>query len=144
MLRCPVVQLHAPCTHGCELGIMESARCSDIHVSCRSGAAAAGRDRKKTKSYEQVPGTYEFVPLSMETYGTLGIPAEELIVRLAHAAHKANRTDSVETFVRLAQSELSMALCRGNSVLYRCYHEHWAKGGDRWQDGQDSSVAWLL
>lgn len=67
----------------------------------------------------------------METYGTLGKPAEELIERLAHAAHRSGRVESVEAFIGLAQSELSVALCKGNSVLYHMYHEYWAQGGNK-------------
>ena len=98
-----------------------------------SGAAATARDRKKCRSYDHVPGNYEFVPLSMESYGTMGSPADELLRSLANAAYKSNLTESVNAFISLAHGELSVALCKGNSVLYRCYHDHWTQnaGGRR-------------
>ena len=100
------------------------------------GAAAAARDRQKNRSYAGVPGLcskVEFVPLSMESSGTMGSPAHDLLKKLAHVAYKKNLKKRVDRFKILAQRELSVALCKGNSVLYRCYHDHWTQnaGGRR-------------
>jgi hypothetical protein len=83
------------------------------------GSAAAARDQLKRARYQSDdPAAYSFQPLSVETYGRLGKPAMQMLSTLASAATNAGvrlRGD----FTANALRELSVGLCRGNSVLYK-------------------------
>jgi hypothetical protein len=83
-----------------------------------AGAAAAHRDRSKREQYERAdPQGYAFIPLSVESYGRLGKPAMELLNTLATKAGGSEEFKGC--FVTNALRELSVALCKGNAVLYR-------------------------
>lgn len=109
---------------------------SVAHVSSsrswsKAGAAALARDRLKANKYEKTPGNYVFVPLSMETYGTLGDPAEELIRRLAFEAYRRNLTQSVQEYIDRTHELLSVTLCQGNAGIYSSYHPLWIRVGEK-------------
>ena len=83
------------------------------------GSAAAARDQLKRARYQSDdPAAYAFQPLSVETYGRLGKPAMQMLNTLASAATNAG-VQHKGNFVTNALRELSVGLCRGNSVLYR-------------------------
>jgi hypothetical protein len=83
------------------------------------GSAAAARDQLKRARYQSDdPAAYAFQPLSVETYGRMGKPAMQMLNTLASAAVNAG-VQLKGDFVTNALRELSVGLCRGNSVLYR-------------------------
>jgi hypothetical protein len=114
-------------------GILTEVVTTSTHDSCRSGAAAARRDREKIKKYAESPAKdFDLAPLTSESYGTLGKPAEELLARLARAAVENKRADSEETFLRWAYTLLSVSICKGNAEPYRPYRDYWeAKGSNK-------------
>ena len=59
-----------------------------------------------------------FVPLSTDTFGTLGKPAMALLNKLAECA-SASGVVFKDCFVHNALRELSVGMCRGNCVLYK-------------------------
>ena len=61
---------------------------------------------------------YTFYPLSTESYGRLGAPAMQLLNKLADIADDTGPIEK-DTFVTNALRELSIALCRGNALVYR-------------------------
>ena len=74
----------------------------------------------RTKYASADPHGYAFVPLSVETYGRWGQPAMKLLSALASAgAATRGVTFDPSAFVTFALRELSMALCRGNGLLFR-------------------------
>jgi hypothetical protein len=63
-----------------------------------------------------------FTPLSMESYGHLGRPAMQLLQNLVAAATSsatAGPDVTASSFVTGALRELSVALVKGNEVVYR-------------------------
>lgn len=95
--------------------------CARTYVAAASrkeGSAAALRDQQKLDKYETAdPHGYAFVPLSIETYGRLGKPAMQLLNTLGDRAAEGGADKSA--FVTNALRRLSMALCRGNAVVYK-------------------------
>jgi hypothetical protein len=88
-------------------------------AAAAAGSAAALRDQQKRTRYEQsFPGGYAFTPLVVETYGRMGKPAMELLNTIATQAC-ASGTFTRGDFVGAALRELSVALCKGNAVMYR-------------------------
>ena len=88
-------------------------------AALRGGAAAARRDQDKRNKYRRIDSTgYTFHPLTVETYGRLGTPAMQLLNKIADIAEN---TGSVHkgAFVTNALRQLSIALCRGNALVYR-------------------------
>ena len=62
-------------------------------------------------------GGYAFVPLSVETHGRWGKPAMRLLGQLSdHAGFTGADSGS---FVANALCELSVALCKGNHLVFR-------------------------
>jgi hypothetical protein len=95
--------------------------CSRSYVKKASknpGAAAEERDKRKRKKYGQ-GNAYEFVPLSVESFGYLGSPAYAFLQEVA--AHAADGTNAFSraSFVSGALAQLSVCLCRGISGMYR-------------------------
>jgi hypothetical protein len=83
------------------------------------GAAAATRDQAKRARYQLAnPDGYDFTPFSVETFGRIGKPAMVLINDLATAA-SASGSLHKDDFVTNALRDLSIALCRGNGVMYK-------------------------
>ena len=82
------------------------------------GGAGNVRDAAKTGKYISAnPKKYAFIPLSTESYGTLGKPSMELLNTLATTAGTGGVVK--DTFIANALGELSIGLCRGNGALYR-------------------------
>ena len=85
----------------------------------QDGAAAARRDQDKRTKYNRIDSSgYTFYPLSTESYGRLGAPAMQLLNKLADIADDTGPIEK-DTFVTNALRELSIALCRGNALVYR-------------------------
>jgi hypothetical protein len=88
-------------------------------AAATAGSAAALRDRDKKARYERGDtGGYAFVPLSVESYGRMGVPAMQLLNTLADTA-AASGVVVKGDFVRNTLRELSVGLCKGNGILYR-------------------------
>ena len=82
------------------------------------GGAENVRGAAKTGKYTSADhNSHAFIPLSPESYGTLGKPSMRLLNTLATTAG----TDGVvkDTFIANALRELSIGLCRGSGALYR-------------------------
>ena len=60
----------------------------------------------------------QFVPLVMETYGKMCGEAEEFLREMVNNAHSANST-AANAALRNARLRLSVALCKGNGVVFR-------------------------
>jgi Reverse transcriptase (RNA-dependent DNA polymerase) len=89
-----------------------------VAASRKEGSAAEVRDQQKRAKYERTdPHGYAFVPLSIETYGRLGKPAMQLLNTLGDKAAEGGADKSI--FVANALRHLSIALCRGNAVIYK-------------------------
>ena len=63
------------------------------------------------------PHGYAFIPLSIETHGRLGKPEMELLSTLGARATEGGMDKSV--FVVNDLCHLSIALCRGKTVIYK-------------------------
>jgi hypothetical protein len=85
----------------------------------RAGAVASHRDQQKRTSYAWL-GTngYEFVPVSVESYGRLSQPAMNVLHTLVEEA-AGPRGVLRASFVEGAPRELSVGLVRGKIFLYR-------------------------
>ena len=82
------------------------------------GSAAARRDTAKKAKYAQDgAGGYAFVPLSVETHGRWGKPAMQLLKQLSD--HAGFQDADGPSFITNAQGELSVALCKGNHIVFR-------------------------
>jgi hypothetical protein len=99
-----------------------------------AGAAASLRDASKFCKYGgggQVAGG-SFTSLSMESYGRLGRPAMQLLQTLAAAAASSATAGSdvtTSSFVTGGLQELSVALVKGNEVVYREVFNVYATAG---------------
>jgi hypothetical protein len=83
-----------------------------------AGAAASHRDHQKRTTYSRLePNGYEFVPVSVESYGRLSQPAMKLLHTLGEEAAGPGGV-SRASFVDVALRELSVGLVRGNYFLY--------------------------
>lgn len=88
-------------------------------AAAAAGNAAAKRDREKRQRYQLAdPTGYAFTPFSVESYGRLGKPAMAILKQLADNAGSAG---SVRTgdFITNALREISVALVRGNHLMFR-------------------------
>jgi hypothetical protein len=84
------------------------------------GFAAAARDASKRCGYRQVSSALPFVPMSVESFGRLGVPTLTLLGDLADQAVQAGAPGlSRAAFISGTLRELSVALCRGNASLCR-------------------------
>lgn len=84
-----------------------------------AGAAAAqkARDKRSTHETEGTPG-YTFVPFIVETYGRLGVDAEQLLKELADVAASTGKCDR-EGYLHWIRKEISLSLIRGNMKMFR-------------------------
>ena len=83
------------------------------------GAAAARRDRDKDRAYRRHdPDAYDFVPLSHESYGRMSPRAMEHLNHLADVAVRCGEVRRA-VFVTNALRRLSVALCKGNALIFR-------------------------
>jgi hypothetical protein len=83
-----------------------------------AGTAASARDAAKSLKY----GSGGHTPLSMESYRRLGRLAMQFLQTLADAATSSATAGSdvtISSFVTGALRELSVALVKGNEVVYR-------------------------
>jgi hypothetical protein len=89
-------------------------------AAATAGSAAAVRDQQKRARYDRGgdTGGYAFVPLSVESYGRMGVPAMQLLNTLADTAAASGAVVKGD-FVRNTLRELSVGLCKGNGILYR-------------------------
>jgi len=88
-------------------------------AAAATGSAAAVRDRQKTARCDREDmGGYAFVPLSVESYERMGEPAMQLLNTLSATAAASGKVLKSD-FVRNALCELSVGLCKGNSIMYR-------------------------
>jgi hypothetical protein len=84
-----------------------------------AGAAASHRDHQKRTTYSRLePNGYEFVPVSVESFGLLSQPAMKLLHTLGEEAAGPGGV-SRASFVDGALRKLSVGLVRGNHFLYR-------------------------
>jgi hypothetical protein len=84
-----------------------------------AGAAASHRDHQKRTTYSRLePNGYEFVPVSVESYGRLSQPAMKHLHALGEEAVGPGGV-SRASFEDGALRELSVGLVRGNYFLYR-------------------------
>ena len=105
-------------------------------AATKEGSAAKARDDKKTKRYKRSDGAgYAFVPLTSETFGRLGTPAMDLINELATAAATTGRVDKA-IFVQNALKNLSVALCKGNYLVFKRANDVYAEAfGEVFSEG---------
>ena len=84
-----------------------------------AGFAAERMERKKRSEFERFGSGagYDFVPLAMESYGSLGQQASRFLSDLGDIAASDGRLRKA-TFVRSVRQELSCALCRGYGGMY--------------------------
>jgi hypothetical protein len=102
-----------------DVSVIHPAAATYVQAAQAAGGAAALREQAKRARYETAdPNGYAFVPLAVETYGRLGKAAMELLNTLASAA-TAQGNLAKPSFVQNALRQLSIALCRGNGVMYR-------------------------
>jgi hypothetical protein len=87
-----------------------------------------------------------FSPLSMVSYKSLGRPAMQFLCTLADAVASsaaAGLDVTTSSFVTVAPCELSVALVKGNEVVYReapCRVMHWT---NTWYCARPSNLAWI-
>ena len=95
------------------------------------GAAAEHRDEEKREKYATaaIEG-YDFYPLSVETYGWMGKPALALLDEIAEVA-AASGTVSKGLFKAMAIKQLSVALVKGNAMMYRACLSAFVEGSGR-------------
>ena len=108
-----------------ELSIMDivvthPAANSAVDSACsRTGAAAHKAEEGKKRAFRRHAdaGQYAFVPFAVESFGCLGASAQSFLKRLGEVAASQGRIDK-SAFVRSAYREISVALQRGNGLMY--------------------------
>ena len=90
------------------------------------GHAAHERDERKRIKYRNNGCVGPFRPLSHETYGRLGKPAQALLCKLGDMAASCGATTKT-AFVQSAVRELSTTLCKGNHLVFRKFDFNLAK-----------------
>jgi hypothetical protein len=87
----------------------------------RAAAATAQRDAEKRARYRQDEwGAYLFTPLSVETFGRLGMPMMRLLSDIGNlAVSSGDGLFTKEQFVSGVLWELSVSLCKTNARLER-------------------------
>ena len=103
-----------------DVSVVHPAASTYVNAAARAGgSAAAVRDHASAKYENSDSLGFAFVPLSAQTFGRLGIPAMALLNKLAECA-SASGVVFKDGFAVNALRELSVGLCRGNCVLYKC------------------------
>ena len=83
------------------------------------GDAAAIQDAEQRVPYENIsPRSYAFMPLSTETFGQMGMASTVLINKLS--ARAVGESMGKGALLASSLTELSVSLCKGSGVLYRC------------------------
>ena len=77
------------------------------------GAAADRAESKKTQKYADICNAYHFVPFAVETLGTIGKEASQLIQQLAYRLKQITQDNRQGSFLR---QRLSVAIQRGNAL----------------------------
>ena len=99
------------------------------------GSAAHDRDVLKRNKYRRNGCVEVFRPLSHETYGRLGKPAQALLCQLGDMAAGCGGTTKA-AFVQGAVRELSTTLCKGNHLVFRKFSFNLAKvSGSAYEPG---------
>ena len=88
-------------------------------ASKETGATALQAEQTKHRSFEQRVGGggYDFVPVSIESYGRLGRETARLLSKIGDVAATRGRVPKA-VFVRAAHQRISCALARGNAEVY--------------------------
>ena len=96
---------------------------------------AEKRDEVKHAKYRENACAEAFKPLSHETYGRLGQPARKLLAWFGDVVSGPGLL-SKSSFMAGAYTELSVALCKGNEVVFRMFAFNLAKlAGSRFAVG---------
>jgi hypothetical protein len=107
-----------------------------------TGSAAAKAEARKRRDFRVLAAgsAYDFVPLSVESYGHLGVAASRFLSEVGELVAEGNRV-SKTAFVRGVLRELSCALCRGNARMYLKSFSYVAQNvGTGFQPGVDVPV----
>jgi protein-tyrosine-phosphatase len=101
-------------------------------ASLEAGAAAKARDRQKRDHYRRrgFVQAFELVPFSVETFGRLGDPAMGFLNTLGTVAAAGGRV-SKKAFVEGALRSVSVALCKGNGLMYTASLQRLVRGMGR-------------
>lgn len=88
-------------------------------ASARTGAAAKAAEDGKQRAFRRFAdaGQYAFVPFAVESFGCLGASAVRFLKQLGEVAASQGRVGR-SAFVRSAYREISVALVRGNGLMY--------------------------
>ncbi len=109
------------------------------NAACRApGAAAERRDKMKRDDHAK-NGTqgYCFCPFTIETYGRLGKPAEQLLKEVAERAASTGTCER-NAFLEWAHREISVRLVRGNARIFKVFCDALTRGvGSDFQMGQE-------
>jgi len=94
----------------------------------RPGAAAERRDTKKMNDHAK-DGTsgYSFIPFSIESYGRLGKPAEQLLKEVAEKASSTGMCDRND-FLQWSYREISVRLIKGNARIFQVFCQVLSRG----------------
>ena len=109
--------------------------CAQSYVAAASattGAAAQKAADGKVREFRRFAdaGQYDFVPFAVESYGHLGVAAQQFLKALGDIA-SARGTVSKSAFVRSAYREVSCALQVGNGLMYGRSLFHIARASGR-------------
>ena len=100
--------------------VVHPLRCAYLDRASREdGAAAKAAARTKVLDWEKFTDhpAYEFVPFAVESYGKLGVAAEEFVRELGEIAASSGRI-SKSRFVMSAYTALSCTLQKWNAYVY--------------------------
>ena len=107
---------------------------SYVHgASTKPGHAAHRAEQGKRAKYRRAGFQgYQFMPFGVETYGRLGRSAMKLLNRLSKV--KTLKDASPEMFLATSMRELSVALCKGNALVFRKAAQLYVNlaGKDQW------------
>jgi hypothetical protein len=109
-----------------DVSVVRPAATSYSRAAARTAGAAgaASRDALKRRQYHAggLSAAPSFFPLSVESFGRLGVSAMQFLSDLAEAAlaSSAAGTDATKAaFISAALRELGVTLCMGNELVYR-------------------------
>jgi hypothetical protein len=103
-----------------DIVVTHPARRDLLGQSCaRAGFAAQRAEDGKVRNFRRFgdAGQYEFVPFAVESYGRLGVSAQNFLKRMGDVAAGRGKI-SKSAFVKSAYREVSCALQRGIGMMY--------------------------
>jgi hypothetical protein len=103
-----------------DIVVAHTARRDYLGQSCtRAGYAAQRAADDKVRDFKKFgdAGQYEFVPFAVESYGRLGVSAQNFLKRMGDVAAGRGKI-SRSAFVKSAYREVSCALQRGIGMMY--------------------------